>query len=172
MNIKIVLLSAVLAVFSLLLICEPVNSDSSISFGILKPISKILTVSNDTCQNFKPSYYLSDYERSVVEAIVMGEAGGESYEGKLLVAQCIYNACVTDGLIPSEVRRHYQYSGWNSNVSKEVKQAVSDVFDFGKLLVDEPILYFYSPKYCSSKWHESLCFVIEEGNHRFFKKWS
>lgn len=116
-------------------------------------------------------YELSDYERRVVECIVMGEAGGESWKGKALVAQCILNACLKDGITPSEVRAKYKYSGWNENPSEDVKTAVSSVFDDGNMITNEPILYFYAPKVVYSKWHESQCHVITEGGHKFFKEW-
>lgn len=113
---------------------------------------------------------LTDYERYVAECIVMGEAAGESYEGKMLVAQCLLNACYKDDLKPSEVRIKYQYSGWNENPSEEVKSAVSAVFDERQTVTDEPILYFYAPKWCVSEWHETQEYVLTEGGHRFFKE--
>lgn len=116
-------------------------------------------------------YELSDHERWVVEAMVMGEAGGESYTGKLLVAQCILNAAVMDDIPPSEVRTKYKYSGWNENISDDVKNAVSEVFDYGYTVVEEPILYFYSPKNVYSAWHETQKHIITEGGHKFFAEW-
>lgn len=116
-------------------------------------------------------FYLSDYERWVVECIVMGEAGGETYEGQVLLAQCILNGVVKEGVQPSELRRKYEYAGWNENPSSSVKKAVSDVFDKGYKITDEYILYFYAPKYTTSSWHESQRFVCEVGNHRFFAEW-
>lgn len=118
----------------------------------------------------EPIFYLTDYERWVVECIVMGESGGEPYGGQILVAQCILNACLKDGIQPSEVRTKYKYSGWNDNPTDSVKNAVSAVFDLGEKMVDEPILYFYAPSLCQSKWHETQIFVIEFGGHRFFKE--
>ena len=118
--------------------------------------------------NNEPMFYLSDYERQVAECIVMGEAGGESYEGQVLVAQCLLNACLKDDLQPSEVRTKYQYSGWKDNPTDSVKNAVSVVFDDGYKIVDEFILYFYAPKLITSNWHESQNFIIEVGGHRFF----
>ena len=115
-------------------------------------------------------YELTDEERTVVENIVMGEAGGEPYDGQVLVAQCILNAAVKDGLKPSEIRTEYRYSGWNENPTESVKTAVSEVFDNGVKVVEEPILYFYAPARARSNWHESLDFVIEVGGHRFFKE--
>lgn len=37
-------------------------------------------------------FYLSASERDTVERVVMAESGGESFEGQMLVAQCILNA--------------------------------------------------------------------------------
>lgn len=121
----------------------------------------------------KEAYYvLSDEERTVVEHIVAGEARGESLKGQMLVAQCILNGAIKDDIPPSKVRTKYKYGGWSNEVTDSVKEAVERVFDNGELVVDEPILYFYAPKLCVSKWHESQCFVIKEGCHKFFKEWS
>lgn len=120
----------------------------------------------------EPVFYLSDYQRNVVECMVAGESIGEPYDGQLAVAQCVLNACLKDNLQPSEVRTKYKYSGWNTNPTDSVKKAVSAVFDEGYKVVDEKILYFYAPKYATSSWHESQHFVIEIGGHRFFEEWS
>ena len=118
----------------------------------------------------KVAFNLTDYERWVVECMVMGESGGEPYEGQMLIAQCILNACLKDNIQPSEVKTIYKYSGWKENPTKSVKKAVSSVFDLGEKIVDEPILYFYAPLLCQSKWHETQIFVVEFGGHRFFKE--
>lgn len=141
-----------------------------------KPVSDttskpLTTVKSTTKVESTSCFYLSDYERSVVECVVMGEAGGETYEGQILVAQCLLNACLKDNLQPSKARTQYGYNGWNNNPSKSVKRAVSDVFDKGHKATDEPILYFYSTKYTTSSWHESQRFVCEVGDHRFFAEW-
>lgn len=101
----------------------------------------------------------------------MGEAGGESYEGKMLVAQCLKNACEKDDLEPSEVAEKYQYSGWSENPSKETKEAVRAVFDNGEKLTDEEILYFYAPEFCDGEWHETQRYVLTEGGHKFFAEY-
>lgn len=116
----------------------------------------------------EPYFYLSDEERSIVECMVMGESGGESYKGQILVAYCILNACERSDLRPSDVKRVYKYSGWNENVSESVKNAVESVFDDGHRPVDDKPIWFYAPKYAKSSFHESQRFIIEEGGHRFF----
>ena len=40
----------------------------------------------------------------------------------------------------------------------------------GLELTEEPIKYFYAPARCTSDWHESQVFVLEHGNHKFFKE--
>lgn len=145
-----------------------VHQDSSDS---IPTVPKVVTVTTTTTVVKPPKFALSDYERRVAECMVMGESGGESYEGQVLVAQCILNACLKDGILPSKVRVKYQYSGWDENPTKSVRDAVSAVFDDGYQITDEPILYFYAPKRCKSGWHETQRFITEVGGHRFFAEW-
>lgn len=113
-------------------------------------------------------YPLTDAERDVVERVVMAEAGGESFEGQMLVAQCILNAAEKRGVDPSEAVVLYSYTKNRPDPTQRVKDAVAAVFDRGETVVDEPILYFYNPALVTSDFHESQIFVIEEGGHRFF----
>ena len=113
-------------------------------------------------------YSLTPQERDLVERVVMAEAGGESYKGQMLVAQCILNACEIDGIRPAEVIRKYVYAKARPEPSESVKQAVSAVFDKGETVTDELIVYFYAPALVRSEFHESQIFAIEEGGHRFF----
>ena len=114
-------------------------------------------------------YPLTRGERDLVERVVMAEAGGESYKGQMLVAQCILNACEIDGIRPAEAVKRYSYAKSRPEPSKSVKRAVAAVFDEGEQATGEPILYFYAPALTTSEFHESQIFVIEEGGHRFFK---
>ena len=133
---------------------------------------EIETLESETVPEETEAYfYLSDQERYIVECIVMGEAGGEPYEGQVLVAQCILNGCIKEDVQPSKLRKMYRYSGYRTNVTQSVKKAVSAVFDDGYKITEEPILYFYAPKHSKGKWHETQCFVMEVGGHRFFKEW-
>lgn len=98
----------------------------------------------------------------------LAEAGGESFEGQMLVAQCILNAAEKRGVEPSEAVVLYSYTKSRPDPTQRVKDAVAAVFDRGETVVDEPILYFYNPALVTSDFHESQIFVIEEGGHRFF----
>lgn len=55
-------------------------------------------------------YPLSVSERDTVERVVMAEAGGESFAGQMLVAQCILNAAEKEGVQPSEAVEIYSYT--------------------------------------------------------------
>ena len=134
-------------------------------------VAKSTTKKTESTTKSKSVFYLSDYERRVVECIVMGESGGEPYEGQILVAQCILNGCKKEGIQPSSLRLEYQYSGWDENPTESVKRAVSAVFDDGYKATNEFVLYFYAPKYAKGEWHETQKFVREVGGHRFFAEW-
>ena len=58
-----------------------------------------------------PAYNLTDADRETIWHIVQGEAGGESYDGKLWVATCLLNAMRKNDMSAEEVRVAYQYSG-------------------------------------------------------------
>ena len=119
----------------------------------------------------EPRYALTDDEREIVERVVMAEAEGEGFDGQRLVAQCILNTAEAMDLRPDEVvLAPNQYATPAQEASREVKDAVSAVFDDGNMVTDEPIQWFYAPRYVSSAWHESKAFVLEYGGHRFFKE--
>ena len=123
-----------------------------------------------------PAFFnLTETDRKTIQYIVAGEAKGEPIEGKMAVAQCILNGMVKSGWSAERVRIEYQYSGWDDELENvnpeawaEVVEAVSRVFDDGKLISDKPILYFYAPDITSSSWHESLNHAVTIGGHRFF----
>ena len=116
-------------------------------------------------------YALTDAERDLVERVVMAEAEGEGFDGQRLVAQCILNTAEAIDLRPDEVvLAPNQYASPAAEASQEVKDAVSAVFDAGDMATDEPIRWFYAPRYVYSAWHESKTFVLEHGGHRFFKE--
>lgn len=132
-------------------------------------IEETADISEDTIES-GPRFYLSDYERSELEALVMAEAGGESYEGQMAVAQCIIDACEKEGKQPSEIAVMYRYTKHRPAPSESVKEAVSAVFDRGEVVTEENILYFYAPAIVYSEWHETQTYVTTIGGHRFFSE--
>lgn len=116
-----------------------------------------------------PSELPFDYERELIASIVMNEAGGECYEGKCAVAQCVMNACIEANKKFSEIRWAYGYK-YEKTPTDAVLKAVDDVFLHGVRVTDEPILYYYNPAYGYSSFHESQTFVMAIEHHRFFKR--
>lgn len=114
-------------------------------------------------------YPMTKTERAEIEMVVMAEAGGECHLGQRAVAQCILSACLRDDLRPLEAVRVYGYTRARKKPTRSVQDAVKAVFDYGALAVDKEIDIFYAPKRVKSDWHESQEFVVEIGNHRFFR---
>ena len=119
------------------------------------------------------------YDYEYVVRVVAAESRGEPYEGQLAVAQCIAETAKRSLLNPEEVVKQVNKNGTRqyaqpiaeSEVTQSVRNACLDVFVYGLCATDEPIQYFYSTKNgFYSKWHEnSLEFVVQIGNHKFFK---
>ena len=140
--------------------------------------------------------HLTDSERHVVESIVAGESGNQPFDGKKLVAQCIYNAMLRDNISPLQVRKQYSYSGYkdidefekeclkaygNTNAADECRQAVKEIFDNYSMPTDDFVLFFYAPAHSKGTWHENaktlkpITYVNEDGSttnyiggHKFF----
>lgn len=133
-------------------------------------------VAHDKEQAHMPEF---GYDYEYVVRVVAAESRGEPYEGQLAVAQCIAETAKRSLLNPEEVVKQVSKNGTRqyaqpiaeSEVTQSVRDACLDVFVYGYCATDEPIQYFYSTKNgFYSKWHEnSLEFVVQIGNHKFFK---
>lgn len=113
---------------------------------------------------------LTDDERALAEQIVACEAGADSLEGQMAVAQCLYDSAVLDGLTIQQVFRKYGYSTlYNRKVTAENELAVSMVFDYGAKISDKPIQWFVTPAAAAGSWHErGATFAGQFGAHRFY----
>ena len=98
------------------------------------------------------------------------EAGADSLEGQMAVAQCLYDSAVIDGITIQEVFKKYGYSTlYNRNVTAENELAVSMVFDYGAKISDKPIQWFVTPAAAPGSWHErGATFAGQFGAHRFY----
>lgn len=108
-------------------------------------------------------------DRANLEGLVMGEFG-TSYEGAVLVAQCIRDTMEKLGTRNTMVvKKKYGYTApIKTNVSANVKRAVAFVFDDGGSAVQHEILYFYAFNLAKGTFHETQRFVIQFQNCRFF----
>lgn len=112
---------------------------------------------------------LSDYERAAIECIVMCEAGGEGEKGQMMVAQCILEGMLRYDFTISEYIDCYKVMSTDySNVTDEVRNSVSRVFDNGERVTDAKADLWYNPAITSSAWHEEQQYVTTIGSHRFF----
>lgn len=130
--------------------------------------SKILSAIDRYIENGQQMspYKLTDAERNTVERAVMAEAGGESYEGQMMVAQAILDGALRKGLDVAASIKSYQIVV-GASPTDSVKQAVSAVFDYGERVTEQKADLWYAT-WSTSTWHEAQNFVIEIGNHRFF----
>lgn len=137
--------------------------------------TEVVYIDAPKIESYNPPIYLTEDEQWVVECMVAGAAAWEPYEGKLAVAQCIFDAMIKDGLTAREVRDRYQYAGWNDRLCEqnrdmyiEVLNAIKYIFYEGKFVTDKPILYFYNPAYGYSDFHEAQEHWKTVSNHKFF----
>ena len=118
-------------------------------------------------------YAITDYERAVVERVVAAESRKQPLNGQIAVAQCVLNTAEAENMRPDEVvlqPNQYAPPAPPELVTDSVKQAVSAVFDEGIEVIDEPIRFFYAPKFSPGTWHEAnLEHVITIQDHKFFK---
>ena len=136
-----------------------------------KPTTTTTTQTTTTTEPARGPYYpLTEYERDLVERVVMAEAGAEPYKGQVAVAQCILNACQLRQALPAQVVADLDYTKARPNPTDNVKQAVAAVFDDGATVFSRDVLYFYAPALTTSNWHETQEYVMTIGGHRFFKE--
>ena len=142
---------------------------------VIQEVNEVEEVEEEkVLEHIETAFHLSNEERCIVEQVVMQECGHEPYEGIVAVAQCIYNTAIYKEMSPAGVVSvPGQYASPSKEAANEnVKMAVSQVFDREEFYVEEPIMYFYAPKYSSGSWHESspnLEYVCTIGGHKFFK---
>ena len=142
---------------------------------VIQEVNEVEEVEEEkVLEHIETTFSLSDEERYIVEQVVMQECGHEPYEGVVAVAQCIYNTAIYKEMSPAGVVSvPGQYASPSKEVANEnVKKAVSQVFDSEEFYVEEPIMFFYAPKYSAGTWHESspnLEYACTIGGHKFFK---
>ena len=133
----------------------------------------LLDIANPDKSYVSYSIKLTDYDRDILEHLVMGEAGGEGFIGCCLVAQAIRDTMISDGYKSVEsLRTSMGYYGSLYNTpNKDALNAVKFIFDEGGAAVQHNIVYFYAPAICTSGFHESQEFVVAYNSHRFFDRW-
>lgn len=115
------------------------------------------------------TWYISDEDKAAVTTVVMSVARGESTLAQQAVAQAIRNTCETFGMTVSEVIADFAWPAtYEGEIPASVTDAVESVID-GNPAVNETIHYAYNPACQDGKWHETMTYVCQIGNLRFFK---
>lgn len=161
------------------------SQSSNNSNKVEKPKDKTKTfilanACNNVDKNYKGTVYkLSKQERAYIEKIVMGEFG-TSYSGSVCIAQCIRDALVYGECDdPMDLKKSSAYGGmgyvgYKENVNKEVKDAVSFVFDEGGSAVQHRMYVMCTDDYYygfPGNWHSTQNFVFQYQNVLFFDYW-
>lgn len=117
-------------------------------------------------------YSLTKSERDLVERAVMAEAGGECFEGQMMIAQCILDGSLNQGIDVATFIKNSQIVTSTKEPYESCKRAVSAVFDEGQRVTEEMADIWYAPALVYSEWHESQIYITTIGAHKFFKKTS
>lgn len=145
---------------------EELNLEKTYFFSDLNSVDEI-KVALKSYINPSP-YSLTNAERALVEGAVMAEARGESYEGQMMIAQCILDGALRNNLDIASSIDKYQIAVSSMSPSASVKKAVSAVFDTGERVTQESADIWYAYNICSSSWHEEQIYVTTIGDHKFF----
>lgn len=135
------------------------------------PIVKTTNKLDESYYNIVAADMEFGYDYDYVERVVMAEAGAESFELQMMIAQCIRNSCKGTLLNPEDVCIEYGYtSPYKGTVSASVKEACRRIFMYGESIMDEDIKYFYSERGgFYSVWHEGLEYCFTQEDVKFFK---
>lgn len=133
-------------------------------------VHKLMEISDEDNTYTNKVVKLTEYNRDLVERLVMSESGGEDYIGACLVAQTIKDTMVyEDNYDLMYIKSKYKYSGGiKKTPTQEVKDAVDYIFNQGGIAVRHKLMFYYAPKRCTSEFHERQEFIVEYGGHRFF----
>ncbi len=135
-----------------------------------KTVQEILEEVYDYIGASDSGYELTDAERAVVESAVMAEAGGESFEGQMMIAQCILDGAKRKGVDVITFIEQSQIVTSEKEPYESCRKAVAQVFDMGKRVTEEVADIWYAPAITYSEWHESQIYVTTIGAHKFFRK--
>lgn len=177
MLVAIVLMLALMCViFMGLILSSKVDRLLKVTDELLKVVSEQSFGTTDTLIDTEENNatiaaqsLLSASERDLIERVVASEARGEEYKGKIAVAQTIKDRGDLWGMTYTEVvKAPNQYAPpYKGEVSEEVKQAVSEVFDYGARAFEEPTTHFHAegvnPSWASEKVSRGMI-----GRHRFY----
>lgn len=115
---------------------------------------------------------MTEKDLDIAERLVMGEAGTMGFYGCCLVAQAIRDTYYYGNFKSIDaVRKGYGYDGSiKHKPNSAARKAVKYILKEGNSAIQHRILYFYNPRLCVSKWHESQDYLLTYKDVRFFDK--
>lgn len=162
---------------------EPKERVSCESVMPKKTISKPRVLGMNTLERTLV-YHLTDTQIDLLCHLVEAEAGGEDYEGKVLVANVVMNRVnspkfpnTVEGVIMQKDEHGAQFSPVSDGrlfrvvVSHQTRLAVEDVL-YGEDLSKGAIFFMArkSSNPSNVSWFDrSLCYVCKHGNHEFYR---
>lgn len=171
-----ILIIALILIFSSLNTVLMMQTDT---LNILNDLSnentqEVSTIQNDekvaVIERYDPKTRVPNIEnRELVERVVAAEARGESLEGMMAVAQTIRDRAEYWQMTPKEVvTAPSQYaSPYEGEISESVKTAVSNVFDNGVSIMQEPTTHFHA-NYVNPYWTSDKACRGSIGAHKFY----
>lgn len=126
-------------------------------------------------------------EKQIVALTIMAEAEGESWFGKLMVADVIKNRSLKNCRSIREICLHpYQFSCWNTGLQKrrlvarlgklKNSQAWKDCKNLAEMIcapeykTTTPATHYFNPAKANPKWANSMQLVVVVGNHNFYRE--
>lgn len=158
------------------IVVPPVTQDPSKDTSVKIP--EVIVSQTEEKAEFDPPFDLSEEDRKYITLVVLAEARGESVIGQMAIAQCIFDGAIYYNTDPVSLCKKLGYAApWDGSGVDEARytslyniasDAVARVFDDGARAIYSRVIFFYAPKRCESKWHESQNYVATIGNHKFF----
>ena len=110
----------------------------------------------------------TDYSR--LAQVIECEAGADVYDGKLAIAQCVWNYCDLHDVTVGAALDALQCYTYDREITETSYTAIDDVFEANVRVTEEPILFWCTPAAAErGAWHETQTFVGQFGAHRFYK---
>lgn len=152
---------------------ELYNFHSDIEPSLLKVGSSISLVGNT--DNSTERAILSAGDRDLLERLVQAEAGDQEYEGKVAVAEVVFNR-VDSSDFPNSVYEvitqegqfePYETGTIHTSPDAESVESVEEALEGTNLV--EGALFFWNPTIATSRWLEKLTVVKQIDNHEFLE---
>ncbi len=158
------------------IVVPPVTQDPSKDTSVKIP--EVIVSQTEEKVEWNPPFELSEIDRKYITLVVLAEARGESVIGQMAIAQCILDGALYYNTDPVSLCKKLGYAApWDGSGADEARyaslysiasDAVARVFDDGARAIYSRVIFFYAPKRCESKWHETQNYVATIGNHKFF----